>query len=42
MEGKENDLFNHYVKEFLNGRDTSLDDDNNHSKEIFNDQRNDR
>jgi len=34
--------FDHYVKECLNGRNTSLDEDNNHSRDIFNDQRNDR
>ena len=34
--------FGHYEKECLNGRDTSLDDDNNYSRDIFNDQRNDR
>jgi len=34
--------FGHYVKECPNGRDTSLDEDNNHSKDIFNDRRNDR
>jgi len=33
--------FSHYV-EYPNGMDTSLDGDNNHSKDIFNDQRNDR
>ena len=32
----------HYAKECLNVRDTSLDDDNNHSRDIFNDQMNDR
>jgi len=34
--------FGCYARECLNGRKTSLDDDNNHSKDIFNDQRNDR
>jgi len=29
--------FNHYAKECPNGRDTSLDDDRNHSRDIFND-----
>ena len=33
--------FGHYAKECPNGRDTSLDEDNNHSRDIFNDQRND-
>ena len=42
VEIKTDDLFSHYVKECPNGRDTSLDDDNNHSKDIFNDRRNDR
>jgi len=41
-ERKANDLFDHYVKECSNGRDISPDDDNNHSRDIFNDQRNDR
>ena len=34
--------FGHYAKECPNGRDTSLDEDKNHSRDIFNDQRNDR
>ncbi len=34
--------FSHYAKEFPNGRDTSPGEDNNHSRDIFNDQRNDR
>jgi len=34
--------FGHYAKECPNGRDTSLDEDDNHSRDIFNDQRNDR
>ena len=34
--------FGHYAKECPNGRDTSLDEDNNHSRDIFNDQRNDK
>ena len=46
VEGKADALFvirfGHYAKECPNGRDTSLDDDNNHSRDIFNDQRNDR
>jgi len=34
--------FDHYAKECPNGRDTSLHDDNNHSRDIFSDWRNDR
>jgi len=34
--------FGHYTRECPNTRDTSLDDDNNHSKGIFNDRKNDR
>ena len=30
------------MKESLNGRNTLVDDDNNHSRDIFNDQRNDK
>jgi len=29
--------FSHYMKECSNDRDTSLDDGNNHSRDIFND-----
>ena len=34
--------FGHYAKECTNGKDTSIDEDNNHSRDIFNDRRNDR
>ncbi len=46
VEGKADSLFvnkfGHYAKECLNGRDTSLDDDDYRSRDILNDQRNDR
>ena len=41
VEGKADALFGRYAKECLNGRDTSLDEDNSHSWDIFNDQKND-